>query len=132
MANETGLFLFNELFARYVYPVGCFPADIVSFCQCTAFLTLAASAYDIFRSFFGVAVNFANLALSSTSIHRSFRRGATTRAKEMKLSDKLVDMNNRWRKVQEKSGGLPSLPMSELYVEVSQALGSKVAFSEIL
>lgn len=66
------------------------------------------------------------------SIHRSFRRGATTRAKEMKLSEKLVDMNNRWRKVQEKSGGLPSLPMSELYVEISQALGSKVAFSEIL
>ena len=66
------------------------------------------------------------------SIHRSFRQGATTRAKEMKLSDKLVEMNNRWRKVQEKSGGMPSLPMSELYVEISQALGSKIAFSKSL
>ena len=66
------------------------------------------------------------------SVHRSFRRGATTRAKEMNLSEKLVDMNNRWRKVQEKSGGMPSLPMSELYVEISQALGSKLAFSKSL
>ena len=66
------------------------------------------------------------------SVHRSFRRGATTRAKEAKVDQTIVDLNNRWRKVQEKKGALPSLPMSQLYLEISQALGSKLAFSRIL
>jgi hypothetical protein len=66
------------------------------------------------------------------SIYRSFRRGATTRAKEAKVSEPTIQMNNRWRKVQNRSGGLPNLPMSELYVEISQALGSQTRFSEAL
>ena len=66
------------------------------------------------------------------SIHRSFRRGATTRATEQGLPEPLLNLNNRWRKVQQKKGALPSLPMSQLYLEISQALGSKLAFSRIL
>lgn len=66
------------------------------------------------------------------SIYRSFRRGATTRAKEAKVSEPTIQMNNRWRKVQNRSGGLPNLPMSELYVEISQALGSRTRFSKEL
>ena len=66
------------------------------------------------------------------SIHRSFRRGATTRAKELKVPEATIEMNNRWRKVQNRSGGMPNLPMSELYVEITQALGSRLRFSESL
>jgi hypothetical protein len=60
------------------------------------------------------------------NIHHSFCRGATTRAKEMKVPEATIELNNRWRKVQIKQGGLPNLPMSQLYVEISQALSSKL------
>jgi hypothetical protein len=66
------------------------------------------------------------------NIHRSFRRGATTRAKEMNVPEATIELNNRWRKVQNKQGGLPNLPMSQLYVEISQALTSKLRFSRSL
>jgi hypothetical protein len=62
------------------------------------------------------------------NIHRSFRRGATTRAKEMNVPEATIELNNRWRKVQNKQGGLPNLPMSQLYIEISQALSSKLRF----
>lgn len=66
------------------------------------------------------------------NIHRSFRRGATTRAKEMNVPESTIELNNRWRKVQNKQGGLPNLPMSQLYVEITQAFSSKLRFSKSL
>ena len=66
------------------------------------------------------------------SIHRSFRRGAHTRAREMEVPETTIDMNNRWRKVERKSGSLPNLPMTDLYVELTQALASKLRFSTSL
>jgi hypothetical protein len=66
------------------------------------------------------------------NVYRSFRRGATTQAKEQGVSEATIAMNNRWRKVQLKQGGLPKLPMSQLYVEMSQALTSKLRFSKSL
>jgi hypothetical protein len=64
--------------------------------------------------------------------YRSFRRGATTRAKEKGVSEPTIAMNNRWRKVEAKQGGLPNLPMTQLYVEISQALTTKLRFSKSL
>ena len=64
--------------------------------------------------------------------YRSFRRGATTRAKEQGVSEATIVMNNRWRAVQGKQGSLPNLPMTQLYVEISQALTSKLRFSKSL
>ena len=66
------------------------------------------------------------------NLYRSFRRGATTRAKEQEVPESTIEMNNRWRKWQNKQGGLPNLPMSQLYVEISQALVSKLRFSKSL
>lgn len=66
------------------------------------------------------------------SIHRSFRRGAHTRAKSAGVSEAVLEMNNRWRKIENKSGGLPNLPMTELYIEITQALSQKLAFSSAL
>jgi hypothetical protein len=64
--------------------------------------------------------------------YRSFRHGATTRAKEQGVSEATIVMNNRWRAVQGKQGSLPNLPMTQLYVEISQALTSKLRFSKSL
>jgi hypothetical protein len=66
------------------------------------------------------------------NVYRSFRRGATTRAKEQGVDESTIEMNNRWRKWQNKQGSLPNLPMSQLYVELSQALTSKLRFSSSL
>lgn len=66
------------------------------------------------------------------NVYRSFRRGATTRAKEMKVDESIIEMNNRWRKWQNKQGSLPNLPMSQLYVEITQALSTKLRFSHSL
>ena len=66
------------------------------------------------------------------NVYRSFRRGATTRAKEMKVDESVIEMNNRWRKWQNKQGSLPNLPMSQLYVEITQALSTKLRFSSSL
>jgi hypothetical protein len=63
------------------------------------------------------------------NIHRSFRQGATTRAKQKNVPEATIELNNRWRKVQNRGGGLPNLPMSQLYIEISQALSSKLHFS---
>ena len=66
------------------------------------------------------------------NIHRSFRRGATTQARERKVPEPVIDTNNRWRKVENKSGSLPNLPMAELYTQVQQALGTRLWFSKAL
>ena len=63
------------------------------------------------------------------NVYRSFRRGATTRAKEQGVDEPTIEMNNRWRKWQNKQGGMPNLPMTQLYVEISQILTSKLRFS---
>ena len=62
------------------------------------------------------------------NVYRSFRRGATTRAKEQGIDEPTIEMNNRWRKWQNR-GSMPNLPMTQLYVEISQALASKLRFS---
>jgi hypothetical protein len=66
------------------------------------------------------------------NIYRSFRRGATTQAKEQGVDEPTIEMKNRWRKWQNKQGSLPNLPMTQLYVEISQALASKLRFSASL
>ena len=65
-------------------------------------------------------------------VFRSFRRRATTRAKEFKVGEDILNMNNRWRKVQNKSGTMPNLPMSDLYTEIQQAFLTRLCFSKSL
>ena len=66
------------------------------------------------------------------NVYRSFRRGATTRAQEQNVPTSIIEMNNRWRKVQNSQGNLPRLPMTQLYMEITQVLKSKVLFSKSL
>ena len=63
-------------------------------------------------------------------LYRSFRRGATTRAKEKEVPEPIIEMNNRWRKFQNKQGSLPNLPMSQLYTDIRHSFKSKLRFSQ--
>ena len=65
---------------------------------------------------------------NDTSIHRGARRGAHTRAKEAGVPEWVIILHNRWRKSQSRSGSLPNLSMSELYMEITQSLKSKRTF----
>ncbi len=65
-------------------------------------------------------------------IHRSFRRGATTRAQQANVPHNIIEMNNRWRKSQRRAGGLPNLPMAVLYTEIQQSLDVRLKFSRAL
>jgi hypothetical protein len=63
-------------------------------------------------------------------LYRSFRRGATTRAKAEEVPEPIIEMNNRWRKFQNKQGSLPNLPMSQLYTDIRQSFKLKLRFSQ--
>ena len=63
------------------------------------------------------------------SIHQLARQGIYTRAREAKVPEFIILANMRWSKVQQKSGSMPNLPMTELYLEISQTLATKVPFS---
>ena len=64
--------------------------------------------------------------------YRSFRRGATTRVKVLKIPEDVIELNNRWNKLQNSGRGLSKLPMSQLYTEITQALPAKLRFSKSL
>ena len=66
------------------------------------------------------------------NVYRSFRRGATTRAREAKVPKDIIELNNRWNKVERKSGGMPNMSMADLYTEIRQALATKLRFSKSL
>ena len=63
------------------------------------------------------------------SIFRSFQRDTTTRAKEMKVGEDNIDINNRWRKFEIRYGSMPNSTMSEFYMEIKQSLFTHLHFS---
>lgn len=66
------------------------------------------------------------------SINRSFRRGATTKARENGVSESTISINNRWRQVERSGGSIPNFKMFDLYTEISQTLDSRLRFSKSL
>jgi hypothetical protein len=60
---------------------------------------------------------------------RSFRRGATTRAREMGVTETDIDLINRWRKVERAEGMEPNMPVRDHYTEVVQLKSSWLRFS---
>ena len=66
-------------------------------------------------------------------ISRSCRRGATTRARVAGVTPEDIDLNNRWRKVENSKGRAPVFgAMRDHYTEISQMLGPLLRFSEAL
>jgi len=65
-------------------------------------------------------------------IHRSFRRGVTSRAVDMGLPTDVIEANNRWRKFNNSGASRPSLSMKEHYTDVALTLNQRLRFSENL
>jgi hypothetical protein len=63
-------------------------------------------------------------------ISRSFRRGATTHARNMGVSEADIDSMNRWRKFEAAKGGRPSMAMRDHYSAESTDDWYLLAFSE--
>jgi hypothetical protein len=64
-------------------------------------------------------------------ISRSFRRGATCAARARGVSDRQVELINRWRKVEHAKGCHPNLPMIEHYSDI-QALVPEMVKDRLL
>lgn len=56
------------------------------------------------------------------SLRRSLRRGSTTEARNKKVREEVVEMNNRWRKFEKARGRMPSLNMADHYTEIRMSL----------
>ena len=62
---------------------------------------------------------------------RSLRRGSTTLAQVLQVPKEVIDLNNRWRKIEAAMGREPSLPMMQLYSEIMLMLVSKLEYSAL-
>jgi hypothetical protein len=62
-------------------------------------------------------------------ISRSFRRGATSRAADLALSDKIVNANNRWRSVDEAGSKKPSMTIRDHYTDIRLTINLQLQFS---
>ena len=65
-------------------------------------------------------------------IKRSLRRGVTSRATELKISQMVIDMNNRWGTLQMNRGKKGLYKMSQLYLDGVQVFEMYLAFNRDL
>ena len=65
-------------------------------------------------------------------VGRSFRRGATSRARAAGLSEETIVLNNRWSTVESGRGRKPGFAMASHYTDVRLVLGPLLAFSKAL
>jgi hypothetical protein len=63
---------------------------------------------------------------------QSFRRGATTGAREMGVLETDINPINRWRKVERAEGMEPNMPVQDHYTEVVQLKPSWLRFSRFI
>jgi hypothetical protein len=62
-------------------------------------------------------------------IFRSFRRGATTQARNQRVQENNINLINRWRQVKAAQGRRPKLRMQDHYSEIRQRVPSLLKFS---
>jgi hypothetical protein len=62
-------------------------------------------------------------------ISQSFRRGATTHARNQKVGESDIDIINWWRKVEGAQGHRPKLRMQDHYSKIRQLVPSLLRFS---
>ena len=66
------------------------------------------------------------------SINRSFRRGSSTYAQNKKIPRHVIDVHNRWRKIERAKGKKARMAMIENYSEIEQLIPTLVRYSEML
>jgi len=64
------------------------------------------------------------------SLRRSLRRGSTTHARNMGVSEEIIEFNNGWRKHQRAGAKAPSLSMVQHYTDVKLALPYVLRYSK--
>jgi hypothetical protein len=62
-------------------------------------------------------------------LRRSLRRGSNTEARNLKVRQPVIDMNNRWRKWENAKGRRPAMEMSAHYTEIKMSLPILVEYS---
>ena len=65
-------------------------------------------------------------------VSRSFRRGATSEAVNNGVKPDVINVNNRWRKMNQAGASRPSLSMREHYTDVRLTLKHRLLFSKAL
>lgn len=65
-------------------------------------------------------------------VSRSFRRGSTTEAGNRGVAPNIIEMNNRWRKVERAGTAQASIGMREHYTDVRMALPQLLRYSAAL
>ena len=66
------------------------------------------------------------------SVYRSFRRGATLEALNMRIHEAVINMNNKRQKEMRSNGSTISLPMIQRYTDAEVAIPTLVQFSFLL
>ncbi len=65
-------------------------------------------------------------------VSRSFRRGATSTARVRGVSDKYVNLINRWRTFEDAKGRRPTMSMQDHYSDIQILLPELLKFSRAL
>lgn len=65
-------------------------------------------------------------------ISRSFRRGATTEARNKRVSEEDINLMNRWRSFENAKGRRPRMNMQDHYSDIVQMIPSLLRFSQAL
>ncbi len=65
-------------------------------------------------------------------ISRSFRRGATTEARNQKVSENDINLMNRWRNFEKAGGKRPRMRMQDHYSDIALMIPSLLRFSQAL
>ena len=68
----------------------------------------------------------------SYSLRRSPRRGSTSEAQNRNIPGEVVDMNNRWRKVERAGAKAPNMTMRQHYTEIELMLPTLIKYSLML
>ena len=66
------------------------------------------------------------------SINRSFRRGSSTRAQVLEISTDIIELVNRWKKVERAKGRQAKLSMIETYADIEILIPKVVKYSAML
>ena len=66
------------------------------------------------------------------SINRSFRRGSSTHAQNQNILEHIINVQNRWRKVEAAKGRRPKFGMIENYSDIEHLIPTAIRYSEML
>ena len=74
----------------------------------------------------------AAVGVNDFSLWRSLRRGAVLETTNQDVSEKVIELINRWRKMEAAKGSLPGLPMRQVYTQVRSTVPVMLLYSKAL